>query len=138
MRDHTASTRTVLECLIAFVCGAIILIVPVALAPDTFSHPEPAKFLPLVATAVERIEPYSLGLLFLLGLVLGYFARSSALVLAVCIVLIFPLWSVADIFLGGDHNLLPFEWLFYAFYALLPLAGIATIRVARRALASGA
>ena len=131
-------TRIALECLIAFCCGAAVLIVPVALAPETFTHPYPAKILPLVATAVERVEPYSFALLVVLGLALGYFTRTSGTLLAICSVLLFPLWSIVDMFLGGDHNLLPFEWLAYASYALLSLAGIAAARIAKRYVASAA
>jgi hypothetical protein len=138
MDQALAPRRIALECLIAFCCGAAVLIVPVALAPETFAHPYPAKLLPLVATAAKRVEPYSFALLVVLGLALGYFTRTSAMLLAVCSVLLFPLWSTVDVFLGGDHNLLPFEWLAYAFYALLSLAGIAAARIAKRYVASGA
>jgi len=138
MDEALASRRIALECLVAFCCGAAVLIVPVALAPETFAHPYPAKILPLLATAAKRIEPYSFALLVVLGLALGYFTRASGTLLATCSVLLFPLWSIVDMFLGGDHNLLPFEWLAYAFYALLSLVGIATARLAKRYVASGA
>ncbi len=138
MNQALAPRRIALECLIAFCCGAAVLIVPVALAPETFTHPYPAKIFPLVATAAKRVESYSFALLLVLGLALGYFTRTSGTLLAVCSVLLFPFWSIVDMFLGGDHNLLPFEWLAYAFYALLSLAGIATARIAKRYVASDA
>jgi hypothetical protein len=129
--------RTVTECLIAFACGAIVLILPVALDPETAAHPIQAQVLPVVATAVERVKLYSLGLLVVLGVALGVFAKGSALLLSLCAVLAFPLWSVADIASGRDHNLLPLEWAVYAFYVFLPLVGISGGRAAKRYVASG-
>jgi hypothetical protein len=37
----------------------------------------------------------------------------------------FPAWAIVDIVLGGDHNLLPIEFAFYAGYGLIGVAGAA-------------
>lgn len=122
-------TRNMLiEYLLAFLCGAAILILPVVLDPDHVKYP--ATFLPGISDAVEGLNLYSLGLLMLFGALLGIYAKSSAILLAICTVSVFPIWSIIDIASGGDgHNLLPFEWAFYAFYSVFPLVGISSARL---------
>ena len=129
--------RVAAECFIAFACGSTVLILPVALDPETAAHPIQAEILPVVATAVERVKLYSLGLLIVLGIALGVCARAPALLLSVSAVLAFPLWSIADIASGRDHNLPPLEWMVYVFYVLLPLIGITGGRAAKQYAASG-
>ena len=52
--------------------------------------------------------------------------------LAVAAVAVFPLWSVVDLAMNGGHNLLPFEWMFYGFYAGLVFLGILAGRSGQR------
>jgi hypothetical protein len=126
---------SLIEYLLAFLGGAAILVLPVALDPDHARYP--AAFVPVVRDAVEGIQLYSLGLLVVFGAALGIYAKSSANLLAMFSVSIFPLWSIIDIASGGDgHNLLPFEWAFYAIYTLFPLIGIISARFTRRRLAA--
>jgi hypothetical protein len=72
-----------------------------------------------------------------LGAGLGIAFRAPAFILAVSTVLVFPLWSIVDIAHGGDHNLLPFEWLIYCFYVLLVLGSILIARFTKRHATAG-
>lgn len=128
----TRMQRIALECLAAFALGAAVLVIPAAFETTLY----PAKFLPLIATAVERVSFVTLTVLFVLGAALGIAFRAPAVLLAVCAVLIFPLWSIADIAHGGDHNLLPFEWLVYAFDIVLVLGGILLARFTKQHVAT--
>ncbi len=68
----------------------------------------------------------------LLGLILGLAARTRLFLLAAASIAVFPIWSILDVSMGGDsHNLLPFEWLFYAFYGFLVLIGLGVGRGVR-------
>jgi hypothetical protein len=126
------SGRLVAELLIAFVLGAAILILPVVMDP---THRQYASaFLPVVRDCVEDLKPYSLLLLVGLGLVMGATFRSPVVLLSVASVAVFPLWSAIDTIVGkGEgHNLLPFEWLAYAFYGAFTLLGCGVGRATRR------
>lgn len=125
-----------IECLIAFACGSALLVLPVAFDPETAANPAQAKVLPIVATAAERVRLYSLGLLVGLGVCLGFLARSPALLLSLCAVLAFPLWSIADLASGRSHRWLVLEWIIYGLYVLLPLIGIGSARAARKYVTS--
>jgi hypothetical protein len=81
-------SRVLFEVGAAFVLGATILILPVALDPSHQRYP--AAFLPLIRDAVEGLRPYSLLLLILLGVLMGVFFRSSVLLLAAAAVGVSP------------------------------------------------
>jgi len=128
--------NALIEYLLAFLGGAAILVLPVALDPDHVRYP--AAFLPVVRNVVEGLQLYSLDLLVVFGALLGIYAKSSAVLLGICSVSIFPLWSIIDIASGGDgHNLLPFEWAFYAVYTVFPIIGIASARFTKRRFTTG-
>jgi hypothetical protein len=129
----TGMRRATLECVAAFALGATVLVVPAVFEPVLY----PAKFLPLIATAVERVSFVTLMVLAALGAGIGIAFRAPAFLLAICTVLVFPLWSIADIAHGGDHNLLPFEWLVYAFDVVLVLGSILIARTIKRHVAAG-
>lgn len=135
--NRLAPKRMLAECLIAFACGSALLVLPVALDPATAAHPGQSKVLPMVASAAEGgVKLYSLGLLVGLGVCLGFLARSPALLLSLCAVLVFPIWSIADLASGRGHRWLVLEWLIYGLYLVLPLIGIASARAARKYLTS--
>ena len=129
--ENSDRARSFLEITTSFLIGAAILLAPVAL-DATHKRYEAAVF-PIIRDAVEGVRPVSLLLLLLFGAVMGAVFRRPAIVLAVAAVAIFPLWSIADLAMGGkSHNLLPLEWIFYAGYAVITLAGIAAGRSMRR------
>ena len=131
--ERVGRIRTFFECAIAFVLGTPALLVPVLIDPGRRRYP--AAVFPFIGDAVEGLKPVSLFLLLLLGCFVGFFGRASALLLAVSAVAVFPIWSILDLALGSEgHNLLPFEWMFYAFYGSFVLLGVGAGRSVRRAV----
>ena len=116
---------------IAFLVGAAILVLPVALDPSHGEHS--AAFLPLVGDAVEGLKPYSLLLLIVFSIFMGAVFRAPVLLAAACTVAVFPLWSAIDMSMRSNgHNLFPIEWAIYAFYGTLALLGCGIGRAVRR------
>jgi hypothetical protein len=122
--------------MIAFACGSALLILPVAFDPETASQPVQANILPVVAAAAERVKLFSLGLLIVLGVGLGALAQGPALLLSLCAILAFPIWSIADLASGASHKWLLLEWFVYGLYVLLPLIGIGSARTAKKYVTS--
>jgi len=112
--------RFYIEVLLAFVIGWCALAIPVLSTDHTHYD---AAFLPIMHDIVEGMRPLSLGLLLLAGVCLGTFAEAPTWVLGPASVASLPAWSVIDMFMGADHNLLPIEWTIYAFYALPSTVG---------------
>jgi hypothetical protein len=113
--------RVTAEILFAAASGFCAYVLPVALDPST-RHYE-AAFLPFVRDALEGMKPYSLGLLFGIGFVLGLLGRAPVWLTGPATMAAFPVWSVLDMALGSDHNLFPIEWFIYGVFSLLGLAG---------------
>lgn len=65
------------------------------------------------------------GILFCIaGLAVGYLMELKPWLSGICLILIFPLTTMYEATVyRGSHNLLPFEFLIFAFYALPSLAG---------------
>lgn len=114
-------TRQSAEVVAAIVAGWVVLVLPVILDPPQRYY-EPG-FIPFMRDAVEAGRPYSLALLFGVGVALGRFGETSPWILGFATILTLPVWSAADLALGGGHNLLPFEWLIYGMYGLVGCAG---------------
>ena len=68
-------------------------------------------------------------LLFLTGVIIGYFFQAPPWAIGLASVAILPLWSFIDasysyrILNLERHNLLPFEWLIYLFFSLPAMCG---------------
>lgn len=115
------ATRVATEVLLATTAGFCAYVLPVVLDPSTRHYD--AAFLPFVRDAVEGMKPYSLGLLFGIGAIFGWAGRAPVWFTGPATMAAFPIWSVLDMALGGDHNLFPIEWLIYGVISLLGLAG---------------
>jgi hypothetical protein len=113
--------RVAVEMALAAAAGFCAYVLPVALDPDA-RHYE-AAFLPFVRDAVEGVKPYSLAILFAIGVTFGLLGRAPVKLTGPATMAAFPVWSVVDMALGGDHNLIPIEWFFYGIISLCGLAG---------------
>lgn len=134
---HSHFVRNRLGLALAVVLGAMAVIVPVALDPSV--RPRSAAFLPLVATAIEGMKPVSMALLFVAGAVAGLVGRQRYWLIGAATMGAFPLWSAADLVVGGlrgtdaGHDLLGIEWVIYAVLSLFGVAGSGCARLLRRA-----
>jgi hypothetical protein len=90
---------------------------------DPASRHYSAAFLPFVRDAVEGMRPYSLALLFGIGVIFGLLGRAPVWLTGPATMVAFPAWSIVDMALGGDHNLFPIEWFIYGVFSLFGLAG---------------
>ena len=113
--------RVALEIFLAAAAGFCAYVLPVALDPAA-RHYE-AAFLPFVRDAVEGMKPYSLALLFGIGVIFGLLGRAPVWLTGPATMAAFPTWSVLDMAFGGDHNLFPIEWFLYGVFSLCGLAG---------------
>jgi hypothetical protein len=118
--------RTGTELLIAAAAGFCAYVLPVALDPGVRHYD--AAFLPFVRDAVEGMKPYTLLLLFGIGAIFGFIGRAPAWLAGMATMAAFPVWSAADMALGGDHNLFPIEWFIYGVISLFGLAGAVIAR----------
>jgi hypothetical protein len=112
----------VAEVLISMLGGWAAIVVPVAGNPAAQSYD--SGFMPLMRNAIESMAGYSPALLFGWGMVLGAIAQAPSVLLGAASMAAFPVWSAIDLSKGGGHNLLPFEWLEYAFLAAITTAGV--------------
>jgi hypothetical protein len=113
--------RIAAEMLLAGVAGLCAYVLPVALDPAARHYH--AAFLPFVGDAVEGMKPYTLALLFGIGLIFGLVGRAPFWLTGPATMAAFPIWSILDMARGGEHNLFPIEWLVYGLVSLLGLAG---------------
>lgn len=131
----------------AFVGGTAILVLPVLLDHDPWRNPYSDALIPWIRESLEGQKLYSLPLLIAFGIVLGIWARASAILLASSSIALFPLYSILDIsvkgvaaHIGDDkiplHYALMLEWFFYGFSVLFPWLGIVLTRFTRRKLAA--
>jgi hypothetical protein len=130
MADARSGLRNILEVAILAVVGIMIIVVPVAMNPNV--HMYDAEFLPIVRTAVEGMRfAISLPLLVLLGSAAGALSRLPSWGIGIASISLLPAWSTIDLVAGGDHNLLPIEWVFYGIYSLPVILGAAGLRSIR-------
>jgi hypothetical protein len=126
--------RIAAEMLLAASVGFCAYVLPVALDPAVRHYD--AAFLPFVRDAVEGAKPYSLVLLFGIGILFGLLGRAPFWLTGAATMAALPLWSILDMALGGDHNLFPIEWFIYGLLSLCGVAGgVVGIFVRRRAAA---
>jgi hypothetical protein len=114
--------RVPVELLLAAMAGTLALAFPVLTGQADTGHS--AAFFPFMADVVEGVELSSITLLFGVGVAAGLFGRASGVILGMATAALLPMWSAADMVLGGTgHNLFPFEWFIYGIYGLIGIAG---------------
>lgn len=121
-----ARSKFLIEWAVATTLGVASFLLPVVLNPDTPRYD--AAFLPIVRTSVERVNLYTFELLLASGVLLGWIFRTRIWLLGFMTIAFLPAWSFLDVLMGGDHNLLPLEWIAYAFYGLVAAVGVAVGR----------
>lgn len=119
----------IVELLVMALLGGMVMVIPVVMDPSSIRYD--AKFLPLIRTAVEGFKFYSLGLIFILGVMAGILCKSPAWLLGLSTITIFPLWSLTDMAMGASHYLLAVEWAVYLFVGLCGVAGVVAGRIFR-------
>jgi hypothetical protein len=103
--------------------GATAMVGFLAIAGPAYADPNRRDYGNVVRNAIEGFKFTSLGLLVMVGGAAGYFGRVPWIVLGLATAGVLPGWAILDMATGGDHNLFPFEFAFYAFYSLFGIAG---------------
>src|ERR1700722_15120859 len=123
--------RLCVEVFLAATAGMVVVVLPILIGGE--HRHNSAVFIPVIGNAVEDVKLYTLGFLFVLGLVIGIFGRAPVLLVGSATMLAFPIWSLIDMLVGGTgHDLWPMEWFFYGVESLPGLAGAVIGRVAKR------
>src|SRR5258706_11404583 len=119
------------EIIFSALVGMAIVVLPVLI--DGRHSQNSAVFFPLIGNAVEDITFFTLGILFLLGLLLGIFGQGTVLLIGSATMLVFPMWSLTDMLAGcTGHDLWPMEWLFFGIESFPGLVGAIIGRVLKR------
>lgn len=108
--------------------GACAYVAPIVILP---SHTSGDGLFSTVRSAVEGAGPFTMLLLFLVGLVAGVVLRTtSAWICGLAAVALLPLTAFVEILIDPtSHNLWPLEVVFYGLESLFAVAGAAFIRV---------
>jgi len=111
---------------VAPLLGVAAMILPVIVRPPARWYDSP--LFPVLRTAVERVGPWQVALLFLTGVALGATSSRRPLVLGLAAVLLLPAAAIAEMFADQtSHNLWPFEFAIYALYGCVVAAGVAVV-----------
>ena len=121
--------------LIAPVLGLLSLLVPILIQPP--ARHRDAPLFPLLSDAVEGVGWPALLLLFTSGCLLGAFSTTRAMVLGAAAIAPLPIATVLEMIKDPtSHNLFPLEFVMYAFYGLIVVAGASVWRRFQRNRAS--
>lgn len=121
--------------LVAPVLGLLSLLLPILIQPPA-RHRE-APLFPLLSDAVEGVGWPALLLLFTSGCLLGAISTTRAMVLGAATIAPLPIAALLEMVKDStSHNLFPLEFVMYAFYGLLVVAGASVWRRFHRNRAS--
>lgn len=122
--------RTLLEVFLAASFGLTVIVIPVALDPNAKQYT--AAFIPIIRNGIEGMKIYSLLLLIGVGAIFGYFGKAPVWLVGPATLAFFPIWSLIDMLMGGEHNLFPFEWLLYGLESVFGVIGAGTGRFIKK------
>lgn len=117
--------------LLAAIAGFISIILPTLFLPDLKQYDAP--LFPIVRTGIEGISKWSFGLLFLSGFGVKLSSKLSSWKIGLMTMALFPVTSIFEIFVdASSHNMLPFEFIFYAVYSFPAIIGAYLAEVIKR------
>jgi hypothetical protein len=110
--------------------GLAAMLMPLLIWPPARHYRAP--LFPILREAIESMEVPQLLFFVAAGALLGLASKSRAWLLAAAAVSVLPLVALAEMVVDPtSHNLIPLEFMFYAFYGFLVWLGIVGIRRAR-------
>lgn len=122
MSDTISRTRLAFGMLFGAVLGFVAIVGPAVWYPP--AEGESTALFPLIYRAVRQLQPLSaLSLVLVAGFLATLVTRQRralhAVIAGASTVVSLPLWSILDLLFGDSHierhNMLPIEWLIYAF-----------------------
>ena len=104
------------------VFGVISIILPVLFQPD-IPHYE-APLFPLIRTGIEESSLWTVGFLFLLGIIGSLLVNLQGWKIGLLTVSLLPLVAIAEMGIdSSSHNLFPIEFFFYAVFSIPSMIG---------------
>jgi hypothetical protein len=108
--------------LLASILGVISIVLPTFFIPDLKQYDSP--LFPLIRTGIEGISFWSFGLLLLSGFGVKLLNNLSGWKIGLTTMALFPILAIFEMFVdSSSHNMFPFEFIFYAVYAVPALIG---------------
>jgi len=120
-------TIKILSLLLISVFGIVSVILPVLFLPN-LKHYE-APLFPLLRTGIEGMSLWSLGFLYLTGLIGRLFVNLSGWKIGLLTIVLFPLTAICEMIVDPtSHDMFPIEFFFYALYSIPAMLGAYTIQ----------
>ncbi|MGO4818096.1 hypothetical protein [Flavobacterium sp. W22_SRS_FP1] len=108
--------------LLASILGIISIVLPTFFIPDLKQYDSP--LFPLIRTGIEGISFWSFGLLLLSGFGVKLLSNLSGWKIGLTTMALFPMLAIFEMFVdSSSHNMFPFEFIFYAVYAVPAIIG---------------
>jgi hypothetical protein len=108
--------------LLASILGVISIVLPTFFIPDLKQYDSP--LFPLIRTGIEGISFWSFGLLLLSGFGVKLLSNLSGWKIGLTTMALFPILAIFEMFVdSSSHNMFPFEFIFYAVYAVPSIIG---------------
>ncbi|MEK0414010.1 MAG: hypothetical protein RL070_1498 [Bacteroidota bacterium] len=102
--------------------GVLSIILPTLFTPHIKHYDAP--LFPIIRTGLEGVSIWTFGLLLSSGFSLKFFSNISSWKLGLATMIFFPVISILEIIAdSSSHNLLPFEFIFYAVYSIPAIIG---------------
>ena len=108
--------------LLASILGVISIVLPTFFLPDLKQYDSP--LFPLIRTGIEGISIWSFGLLLLSGFGVKLLTKLSGWKIGFLTMALFPIMAIFEMIAdSSSHNMLPFEFIFYALYSVPAIIG---------------
>jgi len=115
-------TKKILLLLSISALGIVSVILPVLFLPDLKHHDAP--LFPLLRTGIEGMSLWSVGFLFLTGLIGRLFVNLSGWKIGLLTIVLFPLAAICEMIVDPtSHNMFPIEFFFYGLYSIPAMVG---------------
>lgn len=119
----------------AAISGLASIVLPTFFLTNLKQYDSP--LFPIVKTAIEGISIWSFALLFLSGFGVKLLSKLSSWKIGLMTMALFPVIAIVEIFTDtSSHNMLPFEFIFYAFCSLPAIIGAYLAQFMKRTFSS--
>ena len=108
--------------LLASILGVISIVLPVFFQPDLKQYDSP--LFPLIRTGIEGISVWSFVLLLISGFGVKLLSKLAGWKIGLATMALFPILAIIEMIVdSSSHNMLPFEFIFYALYTVPAIIG---------------
>ena len=106
----------------AGVLGIVSIVLPTLFMTDLRQYNAP--LFPIIRTAIEGISRWSFGLLLISGFCMKWVSKLPSWKIGISTMALFPILAILETLAdSSSHNMLPFEFIFYAVYSIPAIVG---------------